>query len=127
MQNRVVITGLGIWSCLGTTLDEVRDSLYKGKSGIVIDPQRIEMGFRSPLTGVVPMPELKGELSRQQRAFMPEQAMYAYCSTRDALRLSSNDQCPISNCLSSSLSGKSNGPTPCATHCSYVKSLNTKH
>ena len=38
MQKRVVITGLGIWSCLGTTLDEVRDSLYRGKSGIVIDP-----------------------------------------------------------------------------------------
>ena len=86
MQKRVVITGLGIWSCLGTTLDEVKKALYEGKSGIVIDPQRLEMGFRSPLTGVVPVPELKGELSRQQRAFMPEQAQYAYCSTRDALK-----------------------------------------
>ena len=45
-QHRVVITGMGIYSCLGTTLDEVRDSLYNGKSGIVFDPERKEMGFR---------------------------------------------------------------------------------
>jgi len=85
MSNRVAITGLGIWSCLGTSLSQVRDSLYNGVSGIVSDPLREEMGFRSPLTGNVPMPQLKGELTRQQRAFMPEQALYAYCATRDAL------------------------------------------
>ncbi|HEY0739804.1 MAG TPA: beta-ketoacyl synthase N-terminal-like domain-containing protein, partial [Chryseosolibacter sp.] len=39
-MNRVVITGLGIYSCIGKNLDEVRDSLYQGKSGIVLDPQR---------------------------------------------------------------------------------------
>ena len=47
MQKRVVITGMGIYSCLGRTLDEVRDALYNGKSGIVYDPVRKEMGFRS--------------------------------------------------------------------------------
>ena len=50
MMKRVVITGMGIWSCLGTTLDEVRDSLYAGKSGIILDPVRKELGFRSGLT-----------------------------------------------------------------------------
>ena len=35
MERKVVITGMGIWSCLGKTLEEVRDSLYTGKSGIV--------------------------------------------------------------------------------------------
>ena len=77
---------MGIWSCLGTTLEEVRDALYCGRSGIVLDPARKDMGFRSGLTGKLPMPDLKAELSRQQRAFMPEQAKYAYCATRDALR-----------------------------------------
>jgi len=86
MDKRVVITGMGIWSCLGTTLDEVRDSLYTGKSGIILDPARKEMGFRSGLTGSVPMPELKGELPRSQRVYMPEPAQYAYCATRDALQ-----------------------------------------
>ena len=47
MENRrVVITGMGIYSCLGKTLDEVRESLYTGKSGIIFDPARKEMGFR---------------------------------------------------------------------------------
>jgi len=50
---RVVITGLGIYSCIGKNLEEVRDSLFKGKSGIVLDPQRKEFGYRSALTGTV--------------------------------------------------------------------------
>ena len=91
-MNRVVITGMGIWSCLGTTLDEVRQSLYTGKSGIVLDPVRKEMGFRSGLTSFVPKPELKGELPRSQRVYMPEPAQYAYCATRDALRDAGIDQ-----------------------------------
>ena len=91
-MNRVVITGMGIWSCLGTTLEEVRQSLYTGKSGIVLDPVRKEMGFRSGLTSFVPKPELKGELPRSQRVYMPEPAQYAYCATRDALRDAGIDQ-----------------------------------
>lgn len=86
MQRRVVITGMGIWSCIGKTLDEVKESLHEGKSGIIVDPERIGMGFRSPLTGKLDVPELKGELSRSQRVYMPEQAKYAYCATRDALK-----------------------------------------
>ncbi|MBR6345804.1 MAG: beta-ketoacyl-[Bacteroidales bacterium] len=84
-MERVVITGMGIYSCLGKTLDEVRDSLYYGKSGIVLDPVRKEMGFRSGLTGFLEVPDLKKELPRAQRVYMPEQAKYAYCATRDAL------------------------------------------
>lgn len=76
---------MGIYSCLGRTLDEVRDSLYTGRSGIVLDPVRKELGFRSGLTARIEMPELKKELSRNQRVYMPEQAKYAYCATRDAL------------------------------------------
>ncbi len=84
-DRRVVITGMGIWSCLGTTLDAVRDSLYTGKSGIVLDLVRKQLGFRSGLTAALPIPELKAELPRSQRVYMPEPAQYAYCATRDAL------------------------------------------
>ena len=83
---------MGIWSCLGTSLDEVRDSLYNGRSGIVFDSVRKELGFRSALTGLVPEPQLKGELSRSQRVFMPQQAQFAYCATRDALKDAGIDQ-----------------------------------
>ncbi len=91
-MKRVVITGMGIWSCLGKSLDEVSDSLYNGKSGIIFDPVRKEMGFRSALTAKVDLPDLKKELSRSQRAYMPEQAKYAYCATVEALRNAGIDQ-----------------------------------
>lgn len=91
-MKRVVITGMGIYSCIGTSLDEVRDSLYNGRSGIVLDPSRKELGFRSALTGKIEEPDLKPYLSRAQRVFMPEQAKYAYCATRDALLQAGIDQ-----------------------------------
>jgi 3-oxoacyl-[acyl-carrier-protein] synthase-1 len=85
MEKRVVITGMGIWSCIGTTLDEVRDSLYKGKSGIVFNAERKSLGFRSALCADVPKPDLKPFIPRNQRQFMPEEAQYAYMATRQAL------------------------------------------
>ncbi len=84
-MNRVVITGLGIYSCIGKNLDEVRDSLYKGVSGIVLDQERKEMGFRSGLTGMVDKPVLKGMLDRRMRVGLAEQGEYAYLSTLEAL------------------------------------------
>lgn len=85
-MNRVVITGMGIYSCLGKNLDEVRDSLYKGKSGIILDPVRKEYGYRSGLTGFVERPELKGVLDRRARIMLPEQGEYAYVATIEALK-----------------------------------------
>ncbi|RHJ93668.1 beta-ketoacyl-[acyl-carrier-protein] synthase family protein [Parabacteroides bouchesdurhonensis] len=85
MKNRVVITGMGIWSCLGTSLDEVRDSLYTGKSGIVFSPERKQAGFRSALCADVALPDLKPFIPRNMRQFMPEEAQYAYMATRQAL------------------------------------------
>ena len=84
-MNRVVITGMGIWSCLGVTLDEVRQSLYEGKSGIIKSQERVDVGFRSPFTANVPRPDLKPFIGRNQRQFMPEEAQYAYMATKDAL------------------------------------------
>ncbi len=85
MGNRVVITGMGIWSCLGVTLDEVRDSLYMGKSGIILSPERKAAGFRSGLCADIPRADLKPFIPRNQRQFMPEEAQYAYMATRQAL------------------------------------------
>ena len=83
---RVVITGMGIYSCLGRNLDEVAVSLRAGRSGIGIDPQRTEYGYRSPLTGLVERPQLKGVLDRRSRVCLPEQGEYAYMATAEALR-----------------------------------------
>ncbi|MDL2281808.1 beta-ketoacyl-[acyl-carrier-protein] synthase family protein [Parabacteroides sp. OttesenSCG-928-G06] len=85
MKKRVVITGMGIYSCLGKDLEEVRQSLYEGRSGIIMDQSRKEMGFRSGLTAHLEVPNLKGVLSRNQRVYMPEEANYAYMATKEAL------------------------------------------
>jgi 3-oxoacyl-[acyl-carrier-protein] synthase I len=84
-MNRVVITGMGIYSTIGLTLDEVRDSLYQGKSGIGIDEERVRYGFLSPLTGIIRKPDLKGSLPRRMRVGMAEPAEYAYLATKNAL------------------------------------------
>lgn len=91
-MKRVVITGMGIYSCLGNGLDAVRESLYNGKSGIIFDPVRKEMGFRSALTSYLEVPDLKKVLSRSQRVYMPEQAKYAYVATAEALKNAGIDQ-----------------------------------
>ena len=83
-MNRVVITGMGIYSCIGKNLEEVKTSLYKGKSGIGIDPVRKEFGYRSALTGLLDKPNLKGVLDRRQRIGLPEQGEYAYLATAEA-------------------------------------------
>ncbi|MBL4594316.1 MAG: beta-ketoacyl-[acyl-carrier-protein] synthase family protein [Flavobacteriales bacterium] len=85
MEHRVVITGIGIYSCLGENLSEVKDSLYKGRSGIIFDAPRKEMGFRSALTGMVKDPDLKPFLNRRQRMGMHQPAMYAYMATKEAV------------------------------------------
>ena len=91
-MNRVVITGIGIYSCIGKNLDEVRDSLYKGKSGIIFDMARKEFGYRSGLTGFVERPNLKSMLDRRARIMLPEQGEYAYIATVEALKLAGIDQ-----------------------------------
>ena len=91
-MHRVVITGMGIYSVIGKNLDEVKDSLYLGRSGIIFDPVRKEMGFRSALTGMVDRPALKGVLDRRMRVGLPVQGEYAYIATLEALKNAEIDQ-----------------------------------
>ena len=91
-MNRVVITGMGIYACIGSNLDEVRQSLYEGRSGIVVDQDRKDFGYRSGLTGCVKRPALKGVLDRRARVMLPEQGEYAYVATSEALKNAALDQ-----------------------------------
>ncbi len=86
MENRVVITGIGIYSCIGNDLASVTESLQTGKSGIVLDEGRKQYGYRSGLTGRVERPVLKGILDRRARIMLPEQGEYAYMATAEALK-----------------------------------------
>jgi 3-oxoacyl-[acyl-carrier-protein] synthase-1 len=83
MERRVVVTGMGIWSCLGTNQQEVMESLYAGRSGIGLDPERKAYGYQSALTGIVKQPVLKSLLHRRQRMGMPEEAEYAFMAAKE--------------------------------------------
>ncbi|MHC1691234.1 MAG: beta-ketoacyl synthase [Bacteroidales bacterium] len=83
---RVVITGMGIYSCIGQNLDDVLISLKEGKSGIGVDMSREEMGFRSFLTGILPKPDLSKLLDRRKRISMSQEAAYSYIATVEALK-----------------------------------------
>ena len=86
-MNRVVITGMGIWSCLGKNIKEVEESLRAGRSGIVNDPERLKYGYQSGLTGNVERPKLKGILERRLRTGLPEEGEYAYMASREAFEM----------------------------------------
>ena len=91
-MRRVVITGMGIYSCIGKNLQEVKESLYTGKSGIISDESRKEFGYRSSLTGWVEEPNLKEKLSRRERVSLGEEGAYAYAATIEALQNAKIDQ-----------------------------------
>lgn len=86
-MNRVVITGMGIWSCLGKNIKEVEESLRAGRSGIINDPERLKYGYQSGLTGNVERPKLKGILERRLRTGLPEEGEYAYMASREAFEM----------------------------------------
>lgn len=86
MKRRVVITGMGIWSCIGQDLETVTESLRLGRSGIIFDQSRIDYGLKSGLVGNVPRPNLKPLLPRKFRATMSEDAEYAYMAARQAFQ-----------------------------------------
>lgn len=83
-MKRVVVTGMGIWSCIGQDLQTVTESLIQGKSGIIFDSRCIDYGLQSGLKGDVPIPNLKPFLVRKLRATMSEDAEYAYMAARQA-------------------------------------------
>ena len=76
---------MGIYSCIGKNKEEVLKSLFEGKSGIGLVPERKEMGYQSALSGILEKPNLKGALDRRQRLCLSEHGQYAYVATVEAL------------------------------------------
>jgi 3-oxoacyl-[acyl-carrier-protein] synthase I len=85
-MNRVAITGIGIVSCLGIDGETVAQRLYKGESGVEIDPERQALGFRSPLTTRIAGFDPSRYLNRKARKTMTDFAVWAYAAAMDAVR-----------------------------------------
>ena len=83
-MKKVVVTGLGIKSCIGNTYDEVLLSLKNGSSGISFNDVYSEMGFRSCVSGSINI-NLADYIDRKLLRFMGESAGYSYLATKDAL------------------------------------------
>lgn len=83
-MRRVVVTGLGITSSIGTDQQQVLESLRQGKSGIVFAPDYEELGFRSHVHGAVDL-ELDRLIDRKLRRFMGDSAAYNYLAMREAI------------------------------------------
>jgi len=83
---------MGIWSCLGTDTESVKDALYMGKSGIGLQPERLEYGYRSGLTGIVEQPKLKKLLDRRTRVGLAEEGEYAFMASQQAFQQAGVDE-----------------------------------
>lgn len=90
-MQRVVITGIGIVSCLGNNPDDVAKSLYSGHCGVVLDEERLALGFTSGLTGKVEF-DATGRFSRKQRKTMPDFAHQACAAAMDAVHHAGLDE-----------------------------------
>jgi 3-oxoacyl-[acyl-carrier-protein] synthase-1 len=86
MKN-VVITGVGIKSCIGNTYNEVLHSLQNGKSGISANQSYADMGFRSQISGSINL-DYSDLIDRKLLRFMGEASAYSYLAAKDAIKMS---------------------------------------
>ena len=95
-MRRVVITGIGVVSCLGNSKTEVLDSLQNGRSGISFNDQFEEMGMRSLISGSVDL-EIKELIDRKVLRFMGDASAYAYIAMQQAIDDAGLEESDVSN------------------------------
>ncbi|WP_193141681.1 beta-ketoacyl-ACP synthase I [Meridianimarinicoccus sp. MJW13] len=108
-MRRVVITGIGIISPIGNTVEEVKDSLYHGKSGIRKEEVYAEHGFRSQVAGI-PQIDLTEAIDKRQLRFMGPTAAYAFLAMQQAIADSGLTDEQVSNERAGLVAG-SGGPS----------------
>jgi 3-oxoacyl-[acyl-carrier-protein] synthase I len=107
-MRRVVITGLGITSCLGNDADTVSAALREGRSGIRHIPQYAELGFRSHVGGA-PELDLEAQIDRKQKRFMGDAAAFAHIALRDAIADAGLDEALVSQPRTGLIAGSGGG------------------
>ena len=105
---RVVVTGMGIVSCIGNDLETVTGALRDSRPGIRADPVYAEMGLRSQVSGV-PQLDLEALIDRKPRRFMGDAAAYAFVALRDAIAQSGLDEAQVSNPRTGLIMGSGGG------------------
>ena len=105
---RVVITGMGIVSCIGNDLDTVSAALREGRPGIAFDQEFADRGLRSQVSGV-PQVDLEAQIDRKLRRFMGDAAAYAYIALRDAIAQSGLGEDQVANPRTGLIMGSGGG------------------
>ncbi len=108
-MRRVVVTGIGIVSSIGTDADAVTQSLRNGTSGIIAAPDYAELGFRSQVKGAVDI-DLSEHIDRKQMRFMGEGAGYAVVAMQQAVADSGLSEAEVSHPRTGLIAG-SGGPS----------------
>jgi len=96
-MRKVVVTGLGIVSCIGNNKDEVLKSLLNTKSGIVFSEDQKKYNFRSQVAGTIKNLNLDEHIDRKQKRFMGEGSAYNFIALKEAIKESGLEEKDISN------------------------------
>ncbi|MDX1455079.1 MAG: beta-ketoacyl-ACP synthase I [Gammaproteobacteria bacterium] len=107
-MRRVVITGMGVVSCLGNTLDEVSKSLRTSRSGIIANPEYAELGFRSQVSAK-PEIDIDAHIDRKMKRFMGNAAAWAYISMANAIEDAGLEEKDVSNEMTGIIAGSGGG------------------
>ncbi len=109
-MRRVVITGIGVVSCLGNSKKDVLDSLREGRSGISFNESFKEMGLRSQVCGSVDI-DISEYIDRRVRRFMGDAAAYSYISMQQAIDDAGLEEADVSNPRSGLIAGSGGAST----------------
>ena len=119
MGKRVVITGLGIVSCLGNDADTVAEALFEGRSGISQSQEQIDVGMRSHVSGA-PDIDIAAQIDRKQLRFMGDAAAYAYISMQQAIDDSGLTPEMVSNVRTGIIAGSGGASSSSQTEASDI-------
>ncbi len=103
-MRRVVVTGLGVVSCLGNSKEEVLDSLREGRSGITFNETFQEMGLRSQISGSARI-DITELIDRKVRRFMGDAAAFAYLAMQQAINDARLEAADVSNSMTGLIAG----------------------
>jgi len=119
MDRRVVITGLGIVSCLGNDADSVARSLFEGRSGISVNQQQIDIGMRSHVSGK-PDIDIEAHIDRKQLRFMGDAAAFAYIAMQQAIDDAGLEPAEVSNERTGIIAGSGGASSASQTEASDI-------
>lgn len=119
MTKRIVITGLGIVSCLGNDAESVTQSLFEGRSGIKVNQEQIDVGMRSHIAGV-PNIDTAELIDRKQLRFMGDAAAYAYIAMQQAIDDAGLSEEEVSNVRTGIIAGSGGASSSKQTEASDI-------